>query len=172
MFFCPFCSTLLLVETLPDGNALHCSTCRYVHSVASTRGIVATNTLGEPVLTIHHSFVDQNKKLMDAEDEVGGTAPATTTATAASFSGTTSTAPTTNADATNAAEAPSKVSAEELVGDGSAEGGQIMTIPCQNEDTPCDSTKAYYIQLQMRSADEPATVFFKCVKCGYQWRQD
>ncbi|KPA82661.1 putative RNA polymerase III C11 subunit [Leptomonas pyrrhocoris] len=156
MFFCPFCSTLLLVETLPDGNALRCSTCRYVHSVASTQGIVDTNALGEPVLTIHHSFVDQNKKLMDAEDEAGGTA-------AAAAVGAASASPTVVTVA---------ATADEWVGDGSAEGGQIMTIPCQNEETPCDSTKAYYIQLQMRSADEPATVFFKCVKCGHQWRQD
>lgn len=158
MFFCPFCSTLLLVASLPDGNALQCATCRYVHAVASTRGIVAANALGEPVLTIHHSFVEDNKKLMDAEDDVGGTAPA---AAAAALTA-----------SPEDAAVDERVSAEELVGDGSAEGGQIMTIPCQNEDTPCDSTKAYYIQLQMRSADEPATVFFKCVKCGHQWRQD
>lgn len=162
MFFCPFCSTLLLVEALPDGNALQCATCRYVHTVASTRGIVATNVSGEPVLTIHHSFADQNKKLMDAEDEAGNSAPPTVAVAAASSSAT----------ATNTDASITGTTAEELTGDGSAEGGQIMTIPCQNEDTPCDSTKAYYIQLQMRSADEPATVFFKCVKCGYQWRQD
>ncbi|KPI90063.1 putative RNA polymerase III C11 subunit [Leptomonas seymouri] len=161
MFFCPFCSTLLLVESMPDGNALQCSTCRYVHSMGNMRGTVTTNALGEPILTIHHSFVDQNKKLMDAEDEAGGAAAAVAASASA------------NADASATAAATSdEVLAGELVGDDSAEGGQVMTIMCQNEDTPCDSTKAYYIQLQMRSADEPATVFFKCVKCGYQWRQD
>ncbi|CAD2217484.1 DNA-directed RNA polymerase III subunit RPC10 [Angomonas deanei] len=50
--------------------------------------------------------------------------------------------------------------------------GQIITMNCQNEKSLCDSSKAYYIQVQMRSADEPPTTFFKCVKCGFQWRQD
>lgn len=53
-----------------------------------------------------------------------------------------------------------------------AEGGQMITTPCQKEEGPCPSQRAYYIQMQMRSADEPATTFFKCVECGYQWRQD
>lgn len=159
MFFCPFCSTLLLVETLPEGNALQCSTCRYVHTVASARGIVASNAYDEPILTIQHSFVAHNKKLMDAEDEMGEAAPPAAVVAAASAQLT-------------AAEATEMVSAVDLVGEGAAEGGQVMTIPCQNEESPCGSTKAYYIQLQMRSSDEPATVFFKCVKCGHQWRQD
>ncbi|EPY35826.1 DNA-directed RNA polymerase III subunit RPC10 [Strigomonas culicis] len=54
----------------------------------------------------------------------------------------------------------------------SAEGGQIITVACENPEVQCDSKKALYIQIQMRSADEPPTTFFKCVKCGYQWRQD
>lgn len=171
MFFCPFCSTLLLVETLPEGNALQCSTCRYLHTVASTRGIVATNTFGEPTLTIQHSFVAHNKKLMDAEDETDGAAPPPAAAVASTSAAAAATS-TGTGKVKQEADSADMVSAADLVGDGSAEGGQVMTIPCQNEDAPCDSTKAYYIQLQMRSADEPATVFFKCVKCGHQWRQD
>ncbi|KEG10184.1 RNA polymerase III C11 subunit [Trypanosoma grayi] len=49
-------------------------------------------------------------------------------------------------------------------------GGQVITVRCQNE--ACDGNRAQYMQIQMRSADEPATTFFKCLKCGLQWRQD
>ena len=37
----------------------------------------------------------------------------------------------------------------------------------------CGHTKAYLKEMQTRSADEPATLFFKCEnkKCGYQWKE-
>jgi DNA-directed RNA polymerase subunit M/transcription elongation factor TFIIS len=35
----------------------------------------------------------------------------------------------------------------------------------------CQSKKAYFYQLQTRSADEPPTSFYKCVACGKQWRE-
>jgi len=41
---------------------------------------------------------------------------------------------------------------------------------CKNE--TCDSTKAYFRQVQIRSADEPMTTFYKCVKCGTDWREN
>ncbi len=31
-----------------------------------------------------------------------------------------------------------------------------------------DGTRAYFFQLQIRSADEPMTTFFKCVACAHQ----
>ncbi|GET87928.1 RNA polymerase III C11 subunit, putative [Leishmania tarentolae] len=151
MFFCPFCSTLLLVVPHVEGNALVCSTCRYVHSLARASPQVPRNAFGEPILTIQHSFVAHNRQPMDAEEDPAKEAAPSSSATAC---GTTVT--------------PALV----VKGETSAEGGQITTIPCQNEDNPCPSTQAYFIQIQMRSADEPATVFFKCVKCGHQWRQD
>jgi len=36
----------------------------------------------------------------------------------------------------------------------------------------CDSKEAYYMSVQIRSADEPATIFYRCVKCTHRWRQD
>ncbi|WFC96490.1 RNA polymerase III C11 subunit [Malassezia brasiliensis] len=43
----------------------------------------------------------------------------------------------------------------------------------------CDHGRAYYMQLQIRSADEPiiltaVTTFYKCTKqeCGFQWREN
>ncbi|DBA05408.1 TPA: hypothetical protein N0F65_007570 [Lagenidium giganteum] len=33
----------------------------------------------------------------------------------------------------------------------------------------CEHTKAYFMQIQIRSADEPSTTFYKCVECKKQW---
>ena len=33
----------------------------------------------------------------------------------------------------------------------------------------CNHQEAYFMQMQIRSADEPMTVFYKCVKCSNQW---
>jgi DNA-directed RNA polymerase III subunit RPC11 len=33
----------------------------------------------------------------------------------------------------------------------------------------CEHTKAYFMQIQIRSADEPSTTFYKCVQCKKQW---
>lgn len=33
----------------------------------------------------------------------------------------------------------------------------------------CSHGKAYFMQMQIRSADEPMSVFYKCVNCGHQW---
>ncbi|TVU27968.1 hypothetical protein EJB05_19474 [Eragrostis curvula] len=36
----------------------------------------------------------------------------------------------------------------------------------------CGHGKAYFMQRQLRSADEPMTVFYMCCKCNYNWRED
>lgn len=33
----------------------------------------------------------------------------------------------------------------------------------------CSHNEAYFLQMQLRSADEPMSVFYKCVKCSHQW---
>ena len=37
----------------------------------------------------------------------------------------------------------------------------------------CENGSAYFIQIQIRSADEPMTIFYKCInaKCSHQWRE-
>lgn len=35
----------------------------------------------------------------------------------------------------------------------------------------CNNPKAYYWLQQTRSADEPPTQFFRCVKCKHVWRE-
>ena len=36
----------------------------------------------------------------------------------------------------------------------------------------CDNKRAYFMQIQTRSADEPMTTFYKCTEgqCGHRWR--
>ncbi|KAF5175489.1 Dna-directed rna polymerase iii subunit rpc10 [Thalictrum thalictroides] len=36
----------------------------------------------------------------------------------------------------------------------------------------CHHNRAYYNMLQVRSADEPMSKFFKCCNCGATWRED
>ena len=31
--------------------------------------------------------------------------------------------------------------------------------------------KAYFFQLQTRSADEPMTTFYRCTECAHQWKE-
>lgn len=39
---------------------------------------------------------------------------------------------------------------------------------CKNKN--CRSKECTYVELQTRSADEPATIYVTCVKCEYTWR--
>lgn len=44
-------------------------------------------------------------------------------------------------------------------------------LPTARQKCPkCKAMKAYYWVIQTRSADEPATKFFRCVKCNHTWR--
>jgi DNA-directed RNA polymerase III subunit RPC11 len=36
----------------------------------------------------------------------------------------------------------------------------------------CSNERAYFMQIQIRSADEPMTTFYKCTKCGNQWKEN
>jgi DNA-directed RNA polymerase subunit M len=44
---------------------------------------------------------------------------------------------------------------------------RIKGVSCPN----CKSDEAYFWVLQTRSADEPATRFYRCIKCGKVWRE-
>lgn len=37
----------------------------------------------------------------------------------------------------------------------------------------CENSRAYFMQIQIRSADEPSSIFYKCCRnsCGHQWRE-
>ena len=52
------------------------------------------------------------------------------------------------------------------------EEDKISILPKVKMNCPkCGHNEAETWQIQMRSADEPATHFFKCVKCKKSWRQ-
>ncbi|KAK2768072.1 DNA-directed RNA polymerases iii kda polypeptide [Colletotrichum kahawae] len=36
----------------------------------------------------------------------------------------------------------------------------------------CNGDEAAFFQVQIRSADEPMTTFFKCMTCGTRWREN
>jgi DNA-directed RNA polymerase III subunit RPC11 len=33
----------------------------------------------------------------------------------------------------------------------------------------CNNKEAFFLQIQIRSADEPMSIFYKCVQCSHQW---
>ncbi|KAI0201703.1 hypothetical protein F4808DRAFT_95865 [Astrocystis sublimbata] len=36
----------------------------------------------------------------------------------------------------------------------------------------CEGNEAAFYQVQIRSADEPMTSFYKCMACGHRWREN
>jgi len=42
----------------------------------------------------------------------------------------------------------------------------VIKIDCEK----CGNNEAVWWMLQTRSADEPTTQFYRCVKCNYTWR--
>jgi len=42
----------------------------------------------------------------------------------------------------------------------------VIKMDCEK----CGHTEAVWWMLQTRSADEPTTQFYRCVKCNYTWR--
>lgn len=57
-----------------------------------------------------------------------------------------------------------------LGGEGAWDNVDQTAILCPT--TNCGGQKAYFYQLQIRSADEPMTTFYKCTTCGHQWREN
>ncbi|MEM1988470.1 MAG: transcription factor S [Candidatus Woesearchaeota archaeon] len=53
-----------------------------------------------------------------------------------------------------------------------SESENMNVFPIADVECPkCGHRQAYYTMEQTRSSDEPPTRFFKCVKCGYVWRE-
>jgi DNA-directed RNA polymerase III subunit RPC11 len=50
-------------------------------------------------------------------------------------------------------------------------GAQTCATKCESGNA-CMGDKAYFVQHQLRSADEAATTFYKCTTCGFRWRVD
>jgi DNA-directed RNA polymerase subunit M len=49
---------------------------------------------------------------------------------------------------------------------------KIRTLPTMKIECPkCGHPEAFYWMVQTRGADESSTQFFRCVRCGYTWRE-
>ncbi|CAK7566741.1 MAG: RNA polymerase III C11 subunit [Sporothrix epigloea] len=55
-------------------------------------------------------------------------------------------------------------------GPGAWDNAQKTKVQCPTEG--CDGGEAAFFQVQIRSADEPMTSFFKCMTCGNRWREN
>jgi DNA-directed RNA polymerase III subunit RPC11 len=54
-------------------------------------------------------------------------------------------------------------------------GGEEMWENCPQtsvECPQCHCAKAYFMERQLRSADEPSTIFYRCVKCAHRWHDN
>ena len=52
------------------------------------------------------------------------------------------------------------------------EENNIQSLPIEKEQcSKCGNEEAYSWQRQTRSGDEPATRFYRCVKCEHTWRE-
>ena len=52
------------------------------------------------------------------------------------------------------------------------EKNDIQSLPIEKEQcSKCGNEEAYSWQRQTRSGDEPATRFYRCVKCEHTWRE-
>lgn len=66
---------------------------------------------------------------------------------------------------------PRKEVDDVLGGEGAWDNVDQTAAQCPNHDQ-CGGERAYFFQLQIRSADEPMTTFYKCVNCGNKWREN
>lgn len=52
------------------------------------------------------------------------------------------------------------------------EGAEDLSMPTIAIDCPkCSHTKAWFMQLQTRRADESMTIFYRCQKCYNTWKE-
>ncbi|PXF47523.1 DNA-directed RNA polymerase III subunit RPC10 [Gracilariopsis chorda] len=65
---------------------------------------------------------------------------------------------------------PKKQVEDVLGGEAAWELADSTDIPCPR----CSHPKAYYFQMQTRSADEPMTTFYRCAnaECAHQWKEN
>mmetsp|Transcript_6914 Transcript_6914/g.18498 ORF Transcript_6914/g.18498 Transcript_6914/m.18498 type:complete len:109 (+) Transcript_6914:183-509(+) len=61
-----------------------------------------------------------------------------------------------------------KVMDDVLGGDAAWDLADATDIACP----ACAHPKAFFFQMQTRSADEPMTIFYRCQKCSHQWKEN
>lgn len=80
--------------------------------------------------------------------------------------------PSTNGRETVIRRPTEKLSPQEAIVVISQKEANLKTAPTQRVECPkCGYKEAYVWMVQTRGADESSTQFFRCVKCGYTWRE-
>jgi DNA-directed RNA polymerase III subunit RPC11 len=54
-----------------------------------------------------------------------------------------------------------------LGGSGAWDNVDSTLITCSK----CEHDRAYFLMIQIRSADEPMSIFYRCCSCSHQWRE-
>ena len=67
---------------------------------------------------------------------------------------------------TNAAKLPKRKQVDDVLGGADAWDNVDRT---EAKCPYCMNNEAFFMQIQIRSADEPMTTFYKCVACKKQW---
>jgi len=62
------------------------------------------------------------------------------------------------------------MTADDLTDSVAMQGQPTTEARCANVD--CPGMQAFYVQMQIRSADEPPTTFYECTRCKTRWRTD
>ncbi|KAF4552180.1 DNA-directed RNA polymerase III subunit RPC10-like protein [Elsinoe fawcettii] len=60
---------------------------------------------------------------------------------------------------------------EDVLG-GAESWKNVDKVPVNCADPTCESQEAFFRQVQIRSADEPMTTFYRCCKCAKDWREN
>ncbi|KAL2158326.1 hypothetical protein VTH06DRAFT_4374 [Thermothelomyces fergusii] len=65
---------------------------------------------------------------------------------------------------------PRKEKEDVFGGPGAWDNAQKGKVQCPTAN--CAGDEAAFFQVQIRSADEPMTTFYKCMTCGHRWREN
>ncbi|KAK0733731.1 hypothetical protein B0T26DRAFT_736602 [Lasiosphaeria miniovina] len=65
---------------------------------------------------------------------------------------------------------PHKEKEDVFGGPGAWDNAQKGRVQCTMAN--CNGFEAAFFQVQIRSADEPMTTFYKCMTCGSRWREN
>ena len=65
----------------------------------------------------------------------------------------------------------SKIRGDDVLG-GSDAWKDVAKTDARCPSQTCNSRTAFFRQMQIRSADEPMTTFYRCTDCGRQWKED